>query len=243
MFTVNRWVPSGFERYVQICPPAWQVSTDPRDKKYTPEDGSPPWEFFLRPVRWSKVAEERGHTIDEYTQYGDLIPHPNYEQLRPGDFCGPLEETPTGAMIDAVSDAVLSYSGEHQECIVAVWHGYGTEEIDDLHRRNATRIKGMGQQEHFVLCASLGTVFEKWRTLLPDEPVSGSSVSSLSPQAIWPTTAEWFFTVPFDHNSSFFAGPAALADALLSDERIEAYPVSLEADFRHESQKHCFLQP
>jgi hypothetical protein len=235
LFTVNRWVLSGFESYIQICPPAWQVTTDPHDKKYMPNGGSDDSWFFFKPVRWSKVAKARGHIIDEFTTYDDLTPHPSGKQLCPGDYYGPLEETPTGDMIDAVRDAVLTYDSFSQECLVAVWEGFGSEEIQALHRQNAAKIQGMGQQQHFVFNASLEAVFEKWRSLLPDEPVSGSSVASLSPQAIWPTTADWFYTVPFDYCSSFFAGPKELTDMLLNDNRIEAYPISLKADYRPKS--------
>jgi hypothetical protein len=108
-----------------------------------------------------------------------------------------------------------------------------TPEVMGLHSVNAAQIFGMGQQEHFILSAPLGVIIEKWRSLLPDEPVSASSVCALSPQAIWPTTGKWFFAIPFDWNSSFFGGPVDLTVKLLSDVRIEAYEASIEADFRH----------
>jgi hypothetical protein len=62
--------------------------------------------------------------------------------------------------------------------------------------------------------------------------IESKIIATLSPQAIWPTTAEWFYTVPFDFYSSFFAGPKALTDVLLADNRVEAYPISLDADYR-----------
>jgi len=232
LFTVNRWVPAGFEQYIQICPPAWRMPTDRRDYGYSPSDRDPRYPCNLTPVRWSTVAAARGHSIGPRTCFHDLTPHTELDSAQPGDYFAPLEETPTGAMIDAVGKAVLSFSGAGQECLVAVWSGFGSHEIDLLRDRNAAMITGMGQQEHFLLSADLATVIDTWRSLLPDEPVSASSVASRSPQAIWPTTREWFYAVPFDWHSSFFAGPESLATALLSDDRIESYPVSIDADYR-----------
>lgn len=123
LFTVNRWMPDGFEKYIQICPPAWRLPTDERDYEYSPSDRDPWMPANLNPVRWSEVAAARGHTIDDHTAYRDLTPHVDAKSAQPGDYLGPLEETPTGAMIDAIGDAVLSFSGEQQECIVAVWFG------------------------------------------------------------------------------------------------------------------------
>lgn len=231
--TVNRWVPDGFEEYIQICPPAWRFPVRYRDYEFSPSD-RPAWlPRNLTPVRWSDVAAERGHIIGDHTAYQDLTPHVDPKSAQPGDIMAPLEETPTGAMIDAIGDAVLSFSGHQQECIVAVWCGYNTKEINNLRHQNASAITRMGQQDYLVLSAPLGTIIRKWRSLLPDEPVSESSVASLSPQAIWPTTGDWFCAVPFDWNSTFFAGPSHLVERLLSDERIESYPVSISADYRH----------
>lgn len=231
-FTVNGWVPAGFESYIQICPPAWRMPMRFEDYEFNPAIAAKDYPVNLTPVRWAEVAAARGHTIDEFTDYWHLTPHPNYACLQPGDFCGPLEETPTGAMIDAVSAAVLAHSSEESDCIVAVWTGHGTREVDELRNRNAAHIRGMGQQEHYVLTGRLGTALRKWRSLLPDDPVSMSSVASLSPQAIWPVSGDWFFAVPFDWHSSFFAGPERLTQRLLSDQGIEAYPLSIKADFR-----------
>lgn len=235
LFTVNRWVPAGFDRYIQICPPAWRLPTDVRDFEFSPSERDPWIPCNQVPVRWSEVAAEQGHALDEYTKYSDLVPQIAPKAAQPGDVRGPLEGTPTGVMIDSIGDAVLSYSGEHQECIVAIWSGFGTSEIKALESANVTKMAGMGQQEHFVLSAPLGNVIRKWRSLLPAVPVSESSVASFSPQAIWPTTEDWFYAVPFDWNSTFFGGPTTLTERLLSDHRIESHPTSIGADYRRAS--------
>ncbi|MEE4109960.1 MAG: hypothetical protein V2I24_11455 [Halieaceae bacterium] len=243
LFTVNRWVPAGFERYIQICPPAWRMPTNRREYEFSPSDRDPRYPCNLTPVPWATVAAARGHAIGLHTCFHDLTPHTEMQSAQPGDYLGPLEETPTGAMIDAVGEAVLSFSGAGQECLVAVWSGFGSREIDQLHARKAAMITGMGQQEHFLLSADVATVIGTWRSLLPDQPVSASSVASRSPQAIWPATREWFYAVPFDWHSSFFAGPASLATTLLKDERIESYPVALDADYRRGRRPDCFIGP
>lgn len=213
------------------------------DYEFSPSDRDPRYPCNLTPVPWATVAAARGHSIGPYTSFLDLAPHTQMQSAQPGDYLAPLEETPTGAMIDAVGDAVLSFTGASQECLVAVWSGYGSPEIDQLHDLKAGMITGMGQQEHFLLSADLATVISTWRSLLPDEPVSASSVASRSPQAIWPATRDWFYAVPFDWNSSFFAGPASLATTLLNDGRIESYPVALDADYHRGRRPDCFIGP
>lgn len=214
-----------------------------RDYEFSPSDRDPRYPCNLTPVPWAAVAAARGHSIGPYTSFHDLTPHTQMESAQPGDYLGPLEETPTGAMIDAVGEAVLSFSGAGQECLVAVWSGFGSREIDQLHAQKAGMITGMGQQEHFLLSADLATVISTWRSLLPDEPVSASSVASRSPQAIWPTTREWFYAVPFDWHSSFFAGPASLTNTLLNDERIESYLAAIDADYLRGRRPASFIVP
>lgn len=216
----------------------------PENLALLPDSGAdhrPWWRGRIDPTRWSEVAAERGLAIDEHTKFSDLMPLERADTVRPGDIFGPLEATPTGDIIDAVSDAILAFSGADQDCIVAVWEGNGLDEMSRLREAGCAQITGMGQQSHFVLHAPLGKVVEYWRWILPDWPVSESSVAGYSPQAIWPSTGDWFFAVPFDFNSSFFGGSAVLTERLLKDNRIESYPVSISADYRHESQKNCFL--
>jgi hypothetical protein len=214
LFTVNRWVPSGFESYVQLCLPAHQ---------FTGES----WE----PVRLSQVAEARGHTLDEYSSYRSLTPHSDSRAILPGDYAEPMEGNTTPVMMQAVSDALLAHSHRDAECIVAVWFGFGSTEVMALERGGCARISGMGQQEHYILSASLRAVLSKWVDLT-HEPQTQYEGGTRIPQAVWPVSREWFFAVPFDWQSTFFAGPKELTDKLMSDDRLEAYPVALDADYR-----------
>lgn len=182
LFTLNRWVPSGFDRYVQICPPAWQV---PEEGSVLPDTGKDPcrppwWHGRLDPIRWSEVAAKHWQIIDEHTKFSDLVAVRKDRTVRPGDVFGPLEETPTADMIDAVAEAVLHHSGADSECIVAVWESYVINDSSDITLSDYAAISVMGQQTHYVFGAKLGTVFEYWRSLLPDRPVSESTWGSLS---------------------------------------------------------------
>lgn len=134
-------------------------------------------------------------------------------------------------MIETLADALIPYSGEDQECLVAVWYGFGTDEIRALEQGGCALIEGVGQQQHFILRGKLGEILRTWRSLLPDQPVPGSN-SDRWPQALWPTTKDWFFAVPFELESSYFAGPRKLSQMLPNDPRIECLSIPLDADFR-----------
>ncbi len=233
LFSVRRWVPSGFDAYVQICPPAWKVPEADSDAERAADflAGRQRPQGRLIPTRWAEAAEIRGVHIDGYTHWGSLKLHWQKADAGPGFIYPPMEETPTRAMISAVADAVLAEGDGQETCLVAIWGGFGTDFVDTLHKQRCARIVGMGQQRHFILSAPLQAVMEAWVEVLPDDPSEYEDVAHQSPQAIWPASGAWFYAVPFDWNSSFFASSDTMAQRLLTNPNIEAYPLSHDADY------------
>lgn len=52
----------------------------------------------------------------------------------------------------------------------------------------------------------------------------------VSPQLLWPAGHEWVLASEIDWDSTIVAGPRALVDAVLADDRVEAFEVGADAD-------------
>lgn len=220
LFTLHRIVPEVFQRYVCIRHHGWRWPEDCLSKQFQALGPDKQAQRMI-PARWSEVAEEFGHDACEAMTWGSIAPPVDYMNPKPGDVAPPLEGEVPLAVFDSVFDVLLSHSGSDQECICAIWEGFGNRELDAIVRAGAARIEGMGQQGHHLMRASLGTIREQWRSVLINERAS----CGLVPQAVWPTTAEWLFAVPFEMHASFLGGTAAMASKLQGYEQIDAYPV------------------
>lgn len=223
LFTLHRIVPEVFERYVCIRHHGWRWPKECRTKEFlalSPEEQA----LRMVPARWSEVAEEFGHDPCEAMNWRSIAPPFDYDYKnpkQPGEVAPPLEGEVPLAVFDRVFDVLLSYSGRDQECICAIWEGFNNPELHAIVRGGAARIEGMGQQGHYLMSAPLGTIREQWRSVLINERES----CGLVPQAVWPTTEEWLFAVPFEMHASFLGGTAAITSKLQGYEQIDVYPV------------------
>ncbi len=59
----------------------------------------------------------------------------------------------------------------------------------------------------------------------------------LGPQVIWPRDHAWLVTSDIDEDSTIVAGPRALLDAVLADDRLEAFEVDEDADLASEGDR------
>lgn len=57
---------------------------------------------------------------------------------------------------------------------------------------------------------------------------------SISPQLLWPADHSWVVASEIDWDSTIVAGPRSLVDAVLGDERFEAFEVDEDADLTYE---------
>lgn len=61
-----------------------------------------------------------------------------------------------------------------------------------------------------------------------------SGLGDLGPQLLWPTDRSWVVASEIDWDSTIVAGPRSLVDAVLADERFEAFEVREDDDLTYE---------
>ncbi len=216
LWTLHRTVPSGFESYVRICQPGWywQAVNRTKEEAMAVDD----YEELKRatPVRWCDIAKENGHEVHRTMKWGTIAPPWVDSRSGQGGFSPPHEGELTLEILDAVFDTLVLHSGEDQECICMFWEGFG-----NIEWRYAARIEGIGQPGHYLMSASLGSVRDQWRLVLKH----ALDTSGLTPQAVWPTTENWCFAVPFEMYCSCFGGPQEMALQIQNSSRLETYEV------------------
>ena len=216
-YTLQTIVPAGFEKYVRLCQPAWLwPQIDPLDTQAFRDIASGHYGLEnATPVRWRDVASETGKTSHRLMQWYSIAPPP----WEPGEagITAPIEYEITPEMVAALFDILIAHSGEQQECLCAFWDGYATH--DDLHRAGNTRVQGLGQQSYFLFHASLKTVKEQWASVL-----EGTwETSGLAPNAVWPTSEVWYYSVPIGPRTSYLGGSAELVDEIHSCAELETF--------------------
>ena len=220
--TLHNVVPSGLENYVRICQPGWLWEGVAR----TPEETMAVDDFEDRkratPVRWCDVAKENDRQMDGQTAWRSIVPSPmkmsGYDTRRGyGGIAAPYEGEITLEMMEILFDILMRHSGGKQECICAFWEGFGTFD----HVRGVRRLEGIGQGVHLLFKASLAAVRDQWALVLKHV----SERSGLTPQAMWPTTRDWYYTIPFEMHSSYFGADPELAAEIRNAPGLETYDV------------------
>lgn len=207
-------VPAGFAAYVRLLQPGWQWQEVVR----TEEDILNVDDYDDRkrstPVRWHDVARRAGKTIHREMQWWSIAPDSMIDtRTGRGGMSPPYEGEITLRMAECLFDILVRHSGEDEECICAFWEGFGIlRNVPDN-----IRVEGIGQQGHVLFHASLGAVRDQWRLVLKYP----RGLSGLTPQAVWPVSRDWYYAVPFEMHSSYFAGPAELIAEIRADTRLE----------------------
>ncbi|MEM1191019.1 MAG: hypothetical protein AAGI72_20980 [Pseudomonadota bacterium] len=218
LWTLHRTVPAGYERYLCIQHHGFRWSDDCLDPETTALDLDAQNERMW-PVKWSEIAEEFGKDPSTSRTWHDIAPSLAISEPQPGGIAPPLEGELPLYVLDTVFDRLGHHSGADQECICAIWEGFANQEIRQLERSGAASIEGMAQQAHLLMRAPLHVVWEQWRSVI----IHSQATLGLVPQAVWPTTREWFFAVPFEMQSSFLGGPAHLLSLVEASKSIDAY--------------------
>ncbi|MEE4190092.1 MAG: hypothetical protein V2I66_00855 [Halieaceae bacterium] len=216
-YTLQTIVPAGFAKYVRLCQPAWRwPEIDPQDAQAFANiaSGQYGWEHATQ-VRWSQVASETGNTAHRLMQWYAIAPPP----WEPGEggISAPIEYEITPQMVTALFDILIDFFGKQQECLCAFWEGYADQE--ELLAAKNTRVSGLGQQSYFLFHAPLASVQAQWLAVLADR----WETSGLAPNAVWPTSEEWYYSVPIGPHTSYLGGPAELVDAIRSCTELETY--------------------
>lgn len=133
----------------------------------------------------------------------------------------PIESDTPHEVISAISSA-LTEEQKNERCVCAIWEGYKGPTVGRFGDAGAALVSGIGTQEYYLLRCNLGEGLNAWKASLIERDDSEGFV----PQAMWPLSQEWYFSVPFNWSPSFFGGPRSLVSQVLADNSFEAYEVT-----------------
>lgn len=221
LHTLFRIVPAVFEGYARILHPGRRHVVVERslqqtlDKSYFQDaKGADTYEA----VSWAEIAQLLGQPLRATMNW------PDEESCRangiPQNLYRPREGIVTDSILDLVLEVANSSEELQNECNIAIWQGFGTDEVCKLRKQGATLINGMAQQGHYILRGNLVEIVESWKRLIASAQSCGYG---LTPQAIWPLSREWFYAVPFEMESSFFGGSLEAVNKLVKAPELEAF--------------------
>lgn len=233
-------IPTGFPAYVRVLHPA----------------EGPCLEQF-RPVRWAEVAERAGVTMHASIDFDELAAALDRRaaserwDVDAPDW-GNLDPEPLAVLCDILA----RHTATPAACWFGVWDGHGwlhpgsgivavfarteaaedsdaagmptpTEQVSPLtgltwdEPPKAMPLFELPWREHRLLSGPLDAALEM-----------GSVVNGVffpySPSLIWPDDHAWCVATDVDLRSTYVAATRALADELLSDDRLETWPARLD---------------
>lgn len=226
--SLQQVVPSGFDAYVRLCQPGWRwPALDPDDKAAWAELAAGRVDYRqATPVRWCDAAEESGREAHRLMQWYAIAP--SEQEPGTGGISAPLEYELTRDMVEILLDVLIRHSGRDQECICAFWEGYGR--LDFLRQAGNTRIEGIGQQGYFLFNATLSAIRDQWWVALMHSHETGGLV----PNALWPTSQDWYLAVPIGPTTPYFGGPFDLVSDIRRAPGLETYEAFLDDDIWHD---------
>ena len=200
--SVGRVVPTGFERYIRLLPPAWLGG--------------------VRQVRWSRVAQWSGKPLMAATFFSDL-------GTRQGGVRWLSMGTPPRAgQLDAdVSSRLASllarFTATPEMSWSCVWSGWGDIQDDKASLINITpSISASGRRyaryrgSVRAMTALLGL---------------GHAGRFQAPSFWWPSDRAWFVSTEIDSESRYMAGCDALIRRLLGEPVLETLAAALTDPF------------
>ena len=233
-------LPTGFPAYVRVLHPAEGRSSE-----------------RFRLVRWAEVAERAGVTMHASIDFDELTAALHGRGgSEPWDVSEPDTGNLDPEPLAALCDILARHTATPEACWFGVWDGHGwlhpggvlvavltgtTEVVADT---DETAGPPMGQADPVIGLtwnepSPAMPLFElPWREhRLLSGPLDaalemGSVVNGVffprSPSLIWPDDHAWCLATDVDLRSTYIAATPTLADDLLSDDRLEAWPVRLD---------------
>lgn len=233
-------IPTGFPAYVRVLHPA---------------EG--PWPEQPGPVRWAEVASRAGLTMHASIDFDELAAAldrragaERWDVSEPD--AGNLDPEPLAALCDILAHHTATPSA----CWFGVWDGHGwlhpgsgivavftkTEEPEDPDgaempppREPVVPLVGLTWDEPSPAMPLFELPWREHRLLsgpldaaLEMGSVINGVVFPYSPSLIWPDDHTWCVATDVDLRSTYIAATPALADELLSDDRLETWPVQLD---------------
>lgn len=158
------------------------------------------------PRTWAEVAAEQGRVMHPLAQWCGIYP--------PFDGTSWTSEVDpeSGSMPPTVQEAILEHCPAAADVFYAVWVGFGFWEEAD----HGPTVRGRGGHRLFT---GPKAVLSTW-------PGMERTWRKQSANLIWPPDRSWCIATDIDWDSTLVAGDSALAEALLSDPRLEAAEVA-----------------
>lgn len=220
--TLHTIVPSGFSSYVRILHPGLSVNALAPDDEKRWSDYHAGWQDWkdVTPVRWTDTAIENNRVPHRLMQWFDACPSqpidPSVARINP-----PFEGELTKEIVKRLFEVLIDYSGADQGCICGFWEG---SRVFDAYNLEAKFESYSGQQNYLLFNSTLAGILECW--LAAHEFMSSHHMietAGWAPNAVWPTSCEWYLAIPYQHPSSYFGGSVNIACAIRDAEGIESY--------------------
>lgn len=239
--TLHTVIPSGFSSYVRICHPGWSVdSLDPNDEKSWSELRAG-WvdPKKLTPVRWYDTAVKNNRIAHRLMQWFEIC-SPTVREPGMAGIDPPLEGELTKEIVTSLFETLIDYSGANQEVLCGFWEGYG---IFDSYKVAAKFESYVGQQNYLLFSSTLSKVRDGW--LAAHEYVThrhSIETVGLAPNAVWPATCDWYLSVPYNRQSSYFGGPVDLVHSICNMRDLETYEALPGDDIFNDNISKAFLE-
>ena len=194
------FVPSGFEAYARILPPAEEPNRG---------DG--------RLVRWREVAAWSGLVLDPYAEFASIaLPPVPVNALPPWSGQGPRHGSLYPPDAAVVIDHLRRATTKPERCWFCLWDGYGwSSDAIPESVENGPRVR-LPDRSYFLYRGAVDAALLGY----PGEPMDHTA------NLWWPDDRAWCVASEIDLSSTYVAGSAALVSALVSEPAVEAIEVS-----------------
>jgi hypothetical protein len=220
------WVPAGFAAHVRLLHPPARA------------DGSR--------TTWAAVARETERIVHPLVQWHALVDSEDPDSDR-GSLWGGSPPTRGSLSADIwthLGPLLRANTAPPTECFFAFWEGW---EVVQSIAVPSSDVGKKGSSEKFVreppprptwresVTTFLSLPHDRRYGVLrgqvecgsPDrDDQSGIAPTGRSPNLMWPADRGWFLATEVDFDSTLIGGSAGLAEAILSDSALEAWPVS-----------------
>ena len=217
--TLQTIMPSGFASYVRICHPGWFVEAlDPDDEKSWAAIRAGHFHKIKQtPTRWQDTAIANRRSPHRLMQWHSICSDGEVELGAEG-VNPPLEGELTKSMVESIFDILINHRGSDQECVCGFWEGF--RQFDDYPQ--VPRFEcSPGHQHYLLFNSSLSGIRDHW--LAVHEHRAGRETSGSTPNAIWPTTCDWYLAISYEMKSSYFGGGVEIATDIGNTDNLESY--------------------
>ena len=161
---------------------------------------------------WAEVARASDTLVHPLVQWGSIAPH--FDGSGRSSDVDPEE----GSVPAATLAAILEHCPADNDLTYGVWDGFGSWTNPD---DRSALMPGWGGRSYRLFAAGKSAVAQ-WPGMHRSSPQSAN--------LIWPNDHSWCIASEIDWDSTLVAGSDEVADALLEDQRLEAFDVTYDDD-------------